>query len=201
MPRVIGKSIVNKVYEKFIDEAVERSDAFGFEVYYKTYSSQFSIKEALNELNDPNTDEILARIGKTKEDVIKRLEQLKKKYYEDAVIFPKACLSFVAELEPFRIHPYKCLNTSSHMYKACDKTKEFLLRPNCILDWSHPYFPEDIVFYKNGYCWFYTTIHEGDIFLCVDNEEEMIFWNSIGIEFFDNFDYYSDTVNRKLCKY
>lgn len=111
------------------------------------------------------------------------------------------CLSFLNELSSYRINPDSCSNTSDYMYKICEESKQLLLRVNNILSWSFPKLPNDLAFYKNGYCWFYTSIQEEEVTLCVDTENELAFWNKLGIEFYDDFDYYNDVVNRIFCKY
>lgn len=130
------------------------------------------------------------------EEAVKRSDAFGVDVYDE-----ENCLSFLNELSPYRINPDSCSNTSGYMYRICEKTKQMLLRPNQILDWSYPDFPDDLAFYKNGYCWFYSNIQDEEIILCVDNESDIAFWNKIGIEFYDNFDYYNDVVNRIFCKY
>ena len=144
MPKVKAELLINEVYDRFIEEAIKRSDAFGFDI---------------------SEDEDLS------------------------------------DFASYRINPANCSNASDHMYRISNKTKELLLKPNGILDWTAPNFPNDLAFYKSGYCWFYTIICENDVTLCVDNADEIAVWKKAGVEFADEFNYFDDVVNRIFCKY
>lgn len=52
------------------------------------------------------------------------------------------------------------MSSDISVYRACNEMKRYLLEPNRLFNWKYPYFPEDISFFKNGYCWFYTVSHE-----------------------------------------
>ena len=57
-------------------------------------------------------------------------------------------------------------------YKICPEVENFLLESvNSLYDFNPPYLPEDIAFYKDNYCWFYTVTHEKRCEMDVENIE------------------------------
>lgn len=70
-----------------------------------------------------------------------------------------------------------------YFYKLSKETKEYLLTNKKLYNWLNPNYPEDIAFFKNGSCWFYSVTHEEtcEIYYETDNEyQELI---NLGIEF------------------
>ena len=53
-------------------------------------------------------------------------------------------------------------------------------------NWLNPNYPEDVAFFKDGYCWLYSVAHEDicDIYCTDENEYETL--KEIGIEFYEN---------------
>ncbi len=47
-----------------------------------------------------------------------------------------------------------------YFYKFDSSIKTLLLQNDSFYQWLHPLYPEDIAFFKNGYCWFYSVAHE-----------------------------------------
>lgn len=70
-----------------------------------------------------------------------------------------------------------------YFYKTSDEVKEYLLSNKDIYKWINPKYPEDIAFFKNGWCLLSTTIHERIFYIEVENKEEYEYLKSIGIEF------------------
>ena len=68
-------------------------------------------------------------------------------------------------------------------YKLDDKVKEYLLSNKDLYNWLNPEYPEDISFFKNGYCWLRSVSHEGICDIYCENEEEYEYLRSIGIRF------------------
>ena len=56
----------------------------------------------------------------------------------------------------------ECPNTDYAVvfYEADEKTKPILKSVARLSDWSRPFFPEDLAFFKNNICWFYSVGHE-----------------------------------------
>lgn len=67
-------------------------------------------------------------------------------------------------------------------YKICPEVEKFLLERNSLYAFEPPYLPEDIAFYKDGYCWFYTISHEKIGTMDIENKEDREYIKKIGIE-------------------
>ena len=52
--------------------------------------------------------------------------------------------------------------------------------------WLNPNYPEDISFFKDGYCWLYSVAHEEMCDIYCESVEEYNYLRSIGIEFIDD---------------
>lgn len=73
-----------------------------------------------------------------------------------------------------------------HFYKINENLKEYLLSNKNLYAWLNPKYPEDISFFKNGYCWLYSVTHEKICNIYCENEQEYEYLKSIGIKFVDN---------------
>lgn len=71
-------------------------------------------------------------------------------------------------------------------YKTNKEVEEYLLTNKNLYTWLNPKYPEDVSFFKNGYCWLYSVAHEELCDIYCENEEEYNYLKSIGIEFVDN---------------
>lgn len=68
-------------------------------------------------------------------------------------------------------------------YKICPEVENFLLESvNSLYDFNPPYLPEDIAFYKDNYCWFYTVTHEKRCEMDIENIEECNYIENMGIK-------------------
>ena len=68
-------------------------------------------------------------------------------------------------------------------YKICPEIERFLLESvNSLYGFNPPYLPEDIAFYKDGYCWFYTVTHEERAEMNLESIEECNDIENIGIK-------------------
>ena len=68
-------------------------------------------------------------------------------------------------------------------YKICPEVEKFLLESvDSLYGFNPPYLPEDIAFYKDGYCWFYTVTHEKLCDLDIENIEESNYIENMGIK-------------------
>lgn len=197
MPDIKGDSLTNEVYARFIEEAVKRSDAFSIQIFIPSPTSEESHNTFIKQFDTFDPIQFYNISGKTIDECKIMWQNMFEQQHRDAAIFPEVCIPFLNELETYRI---KCTNKNL-LYRVCDNTKNLLLKPNAILDWKYPNYPEDIAFYKNRYCWFFTTTHESSVTLLVDNEEEIRFWNDMGIIFTNGFEYKKEIENRLFCKY
>ena len=68
-------------------------------------------------------------------------------------------------------------------YKVCPEIEKFLLESaKSLYAFNPPYLPEDIAFYKNGYCWFYTVTHEERCDMYIESIEECNCIENMGIK-------------------
>ncbi|NLP27663.1 MAG: hypothetical protein GX370_02615 [Clostridia bacterium] len=58
-----------------------------------------------------------------------------------------------------------------------------MLEPKGVFNWKYPYFPDDLCFFKDGYCWFSTVAHEGYAYVFVSCIQDVEMFRSIGIIF------------------
>ena len=47
-----------------------------------------------------------------------------------------------------------------NFYKTDPRAKDILKEVNSLSEWSRPYYPQDLAFYKGNKCWFYSIGHE-----------------------------------------
>lgn len=87
--------------------------------------------------------------------------------------YTKNMKSFKNELAPFQVKTRTnpswpgTLNTYSAnttykiiFYKTTSKAKEILKKVCSLSDWSSPFNPQDLAFFKGNQCWFYSVGHE-----------------------------------------
>lgn len=67
--------------------------------------------------------------------------------------------------------------------KTNQPVEEYILTNKNLYQWLNPKYPEDISFFRNGYCWLYSVAHEEMCEIYCDSEEEYEYLKSIGIEF------------------
>ena len=68
--------------------------------------------------------------------------------------------------------PYPDYITHADTYALTAQVKEFILSVDGIFNWQAGVNPEDVAFFKNGFCWFYTIVHESS--LCMNDHEGQI---------------------------
>ena len=69
-------------------------------------------------------------------------------------------------------------------YRADEACLEVLKSRGGVYDWLYPEAPEDLCFYKNGYCWLATTSHEKMGFLYTDNAAVVTALKELGADLF-----------------
>ena len=55
-----------------------------------------------------------------------------------------------------------------------------------LYNWLNPNYPEDVAFFKDGYCWLYSVAHEDICDIYCTDEAEYDTLKEIGIEFYEN---------------
>jgi len=72
-----------------------------------------------------------------------------------------------------------------YFYRFSLELKDYLLTNDNLYKWNNPHFPEDISFFKDGYCWLSSITHENLYYIFCRNDREYKHLKSIGIEFFE----------------
>lgn len=67
--------------------------------------------------------------------------------------------------------------------KTNQLVKDYILTNRNLYQWLNPKYPEDISFFKNGYCWLYSVVHEEMCEIYCDNIKEYEYLKSLGIKF------------------
>ena len=71
-------------------------------------------------------------------------------------------------------------------FKMSLRTTKYLLNNKNLYAWLNPDYPEDISFFKDGYCWLYSIAHENLCDIYCESKEEYEYLKSIGIEFWND---------------
>jgi len=164
---IVKSNIENRVYAKLIKYAFRRSDTIMF----------VSRKDGLN--------------AESKQILDKNISNLKSEYKNFLLksrsgshwVFTKVGYE---ECELGRKDPpgYNEL-FEVLFFKASIEMETYMLKNKNLYAWLNPNYPEDICFFKNGYCWLYSVAHEKLCDIFCENEEEYEYLKSIGIEFFE----------------
>ncbi len=161
---MIINEIKNEVYKKLIDYAFEKCDAI------MLVSHPLGL-----------TDEEVKLLNKN----IKELqEKFKLSIYK--IRHDNHWVYSAAYKGPGKYLPSEMKNQFNIMfYKLDNSIKEYLLTNKDLYNWINPDYPEDISFFKNGYCWLYSVAHEEMCDIYCESNEEYEYLKSIGIEFFE----------------
>ena len=155
MYRISIKNYMNETtYRKLIEFACEKSDAFMCVTIKRNYDKEYKEK-------------FMSNI----EPFLQKIEPFKIKSRNDYPYWP---YTIQPELEGKEV--YVCL------YRICNEAKELLMEPKSLFNWRYPYYPEDLGFFKDNYCWFYTTAHE-EVAIIYVNEDELDIVRHMNIEF------------------
>lgn len=158
--------IKNEVYEKLIEYSFQKCDALMF-IFRKDgfNDSQKQMVDIQTEKvkNDFSNSCLKVRDGAHWVFTKVGYSQLNISGYEDPPFFEKLFEIF--------------------FYQTTEKLKQYLLFNKNLYEWNNPKWPEDISFFKNGYCWLYSVTHENFCYIYCENKEEYEYLKSIGIEF------------------
>lgn len=106
--------------------------------------------------------------------------------------------SFITKKPNEEWHKLNCYPTdiyyNYYYFQTTTEVKDYILSNQNLYAWLNPEYPEDIAFFKNGYCWLYSVAHEKLCHIYCENEEEYKYLKSIGIEFEED-DYVSIDIN------
>lgn len=202
----IDQELKGTTYHRFIDYAIEKSDAFMLVVRrHRTHT--LTLDEYINKLR------LNGKLAYLTDFAINRINEndlFKKEFYRTEL--------FCQEIEPFRIKirhnpvwPSTKVGGTRRkslvpdfdicVYRSCQEIKPFLLRVSRLYEWMYPYFPEDLCFFKEHKCWFYTCSHEERSYILADSVFEVKTLADMGIEFFDEYDQEYETNGRYFEEY
>lgn len=151
--------VEGKTYEKLIDYAGKKCDAVMFVIRRDLYINELRIdNNSLDELKK-NMKKYTTEI---KNHLLKIRHGAKWVYSESG-----------ANDDMFDIYFYKFDNV----------IKKLLLENKFFYKWLHPFFPEDIAFFKNRQCWLYTVAHEETCEIYYETDEEYQELINLGIDF------------------
>lgn len=72
-----------------------------------------------------------------------------------------------------------------YFYETTEEVKKYLLSNQDLYSWLNPKYPEDISFFKDGWCYFSTITHEEMCDIYPEDEEEYIYLKNIGVKFLE----------------
>lgn len=168
---LIKGKIENEKYERLIKYAFQKSDAIMFVFRKDGFSNQqiLKLEKTSNDLKTKFKDYIL-KIRNGSYWVFTKVGYsqlgISSSEFKDPSNFDKL---------------FKVL-----FYKTNKELEEYVLSNSNLYSWLNPDYPEDISFFKNGYCWLYSVAHEEMCDIYCENEEEYNYLKSIGIEFMDD---------------
>jgi len=162
----IKQGITYQAYEKIIDYAFSKSDAVMF-VFRK---------DGFNESQVDELEKTRSEFEKNYKDYI--LKHRNGAHWVYTKVGNEEC-GITSQKDPKgfqNLFDIYFLSTKS-------KIKEYLLKNKNFYNWLNPKYPEDISFFKNGYCWLYSVSHEQFIEIYCEKEEEYLLFRQIGLEF------------------
>jgi len=165
----VADKIENEVYEKLIDYAFNKCDAVMF----------VSRKDGFSDNKKMELDNTISDLKNNLENCF--LKSRNGSYWVFSKVGYKR-LGITGYSDPTGFDDlFEIL-----FYKAVDETKQYLLTNKNLYNWLNPKYPEDISFFKNGYCWLYSVAHEEMCIIYCDSEMEYKYLKSIGIKFREN---------------
>ena len=186
---LLNKNISNTTYVKFIQYALNTSDAFMLVVKYCD-AIILDAREMLDNISKINID-----IANNPE-VIKRYRERENDSKKNLRLFKHCCQPFLRELEPYllkkrhnpdwpstRAIARKIDDYDINIYSFTKETKTLLLSPNSYLNFRYPYYPEDLSIFRKGRCWAYSSSHEEYIEIFTSSISEYDMLVDMGIDF------------------
>lgn len=175
----VTSEIKGEVYKNLIEYAYDKCDAVMF---------------------------VFRRDGFSQEDILKLnnlLNQIKKKFSNSILkmrngsywVFSKVGYSQL-DIEGYNDPPNYDKLFDIVFLKLNDDIKFYLQSNDNLYKWLNPNFPEDISFFRNGYCWLYSVAHEEKCYIYCSNKKEYDYLKLIGVEFYEN--KYIPTLKKEL---
>lgn len=162
---VINEEVKDETYEKLIEYYIKKCDTVMF------VADKRGLSLSANKKLEKNM-EMMGR--KLKNSIIKKIHRPYWTFH--SCMFDKNSHPRVKEEDFANLF-------TIYFYKTNNEVKEYLLSHKNLYTWLNPKYPEDISFFKNGWCLLSTIIHEKTIYIEVENQEEYEHLKNIGIEF------------------
>ena len=186
--------VQGETYKKFIQYALQTSDAFMLVTFRYLKPSVFSMKERIAQYKKsfPNialTEELITHF-RQKEDEDRQWQLL----LEQKV--PSVLGAFSPFLLKQRHNPvWPCttafpppnIQYDINIYRADMAAVPLLCALDNYVGWRHPNFPEDLCFFRNNRCWTLGCSHEEFINVSPKDYREYLALREMGINFFDDF--------------
>ena len=174
------KELKGEIYERFIKEAIRRSDTVRIKIYWP---AEGNYKASPLDSIESFSEEMLLKItGHTKKEIYEREKIYEQEFYTEREEFWKETAPFLEALEPYKI--YEC-NEETKYYRVCAEMEPLLLQPGAIMRWRYPYFPDSPCFYKDKTLWFGTVIDEEAVAIYTKTKEEAEYWIDFGIPYYN----------------
>ncbi|MCO1604737.1 hypothetical protein [Desulfosporosinus nitroreducens] len=179
------------VYEKLIDYALSKSDAFML-VLRRQFDCDINDFEFILLKQEEFENQMQYQ------KYLKSCEKSQKEMLIRAQIYKERKKPFLLKLQPYLIKvrhkpeewpSTMCgdrsnkINFDINLYKVCREVRAHLLEPEGLFHWIYPYFPEDLCFFNDGYCWLSTSAHEGDAEIYTNNKDDVQVLKDLGLKF------------------
>lgn len=210
---IVQNDLEGELYQKFIHEAIKRSDMMLF-VVRRDFAKDPPLKRP-HLVFDEQRMKFLEEAGETPEDVIRRWDERVENDRKQKEAFYENCVPFVEKFKPYLLYvrrnevwPSLGLTTAYvvnsdievHLYRVVPEMEPLLLEPGSLDAWIYGSYPDDLSFFKGNVCWFESTTHEYHSFLYADSPEDVKFWEELGIKFIDGFEEAWDIKRRWVEK-
>lgn len=181
-----------RVYEQLIDYALSKSDAFMLvNARLDDYEDVKNFKYTLLEREEFENEMQYQKY-------INSFEKFKAKISISLQIFEQSKKPFIQKLKPYLVKvrhkpeewpSTKCgdssdkINFDINVYKVCSEVRPYLLEPGGLFHWISPYYPEDLCFFNDGYCWLSTSAHERNAEIYTNNKDNLQVLKDLGLKF------------------
>ncbi|AAK79040.1 hypothetical protein BJV85_002938 [Clostridium acetobutylicum] len=185
---LIEEELNLKAYEGIINFAVSKSDACMLVIYRYGEEEKISNPPRRNDYN--NEEDYLMFLN--------CLERMKKERYDNLDIFKKSTEPLLEKIRPYLIKKRnfptewpgvkvvfysKYTSVDICVYSICKELETYLLEAKGLFNWKYPYFPDDLCFFKNGYCWFSVVAHEEYACIYIEDAQDIEKLLKIGVKF------------------
>ena len=185
--------IDGEIYKKFIEYSISKSDTFmvvAKHCYAKVFDAQQHMLKYREFLSGKQLDDA----------TVERFKKMELESKTNIEIFKNRCCEFIDSLRPFLIkqrHNAIWPSTKAaarsitdydiNLYKISEEVIQYLLQPGSFLNWCYPYYPEDLSFFSQNFCWAYSSSHEGYIQILPSDVCEYNKLRNLGIAFDNEF--------------